>query len=450
MNLVYNVDFELVGVLYVLVIYGALELYYSNQSEVNKKFKAVVRCILAAEIMDIVTAIAISYGELIPAGLNVVVNTVYFVLTFRLGYSFLRYVESYVYPSVSGRKSAQVNRIIYFLLLFLLLLNMFTGFLFYFNAGGEYIHGKLYLLVYIVPLYYIVFSAGVMVKNHYFFQKKQKVSIGVYIFMCLMGPIVQMLVFPQVLLGLFTPSIAVLIILFSMETPDYQMLTKALAELEELKKCLQQEVKKQTKAAEDRREKVERLSQQIILTLAKTIDAKDKYTNGHSERVADYSKEIAKRMGMSEQEQQDIYCMGLLHDIGKIGISDAIIRKTEKLTEEEYRLILRHPIIGEEILENISEIPGISVGAKYHHEKYDGTGYPDGVAGEDIPLPARIIGIADAYDAMASRRSYRDVLPQQVVREEIEKGRGTQFDPKCVDIMLEMIDEDKEYHMCER
>lgn len=450
MNLVYNIDFELVGALYVLVIYGALVLYYSNQSEVNKKFKAVVRCILAAEIMDIVSAVAITYGELISAGLNVVVHTVYFALTFRLGYNFLRYVESYVYQSARGRKSAQFNRILYFLMLFLLFINMFTGFLFQFNAGGEYVRGNLYLLVYIVPLYYILFSAGVLVKKHKFFEIKQKFSIGAYIFMCLLGPVIQMLLFPEVLLGLFTPSIAVLVILFSMETPDYQRFTKALAELDNLQKSLKQEVKKQTKEAKDKRERVERLSRQIILALAKTVDAKDKYTKGHSERVANYSKEIARRMGMSKQEQQDIYCMGLLHDIGKIGISDTIISKTEKLTDEEYQMILRHPIIGEEILKNISEIPGISVGAKYHHEKYDGTGYPDGVAGEDIPLLARIIGIADAYDAMASKRSYRDVLPQQVVREEIAKGRGTQFDPRCVDIMLEMIDEDKDYRMCGR
>lgn len=228
------------------------------------------------------------------------------------------------------------------------------------------------------------------------------------------------------------------------------MLMKTLAELEALKKNLQIEVKKQTKAAEDRREKVERLSEQVILTFAKTIDAKDKYTSGHSERVASYSREIAKRMGMSDADQQEIYQMGLLHDIGKIGVPDAIINKAGKLTDEEFQMIKKHPEIGAEILTTISELPGISVGAKYHHEKYDGTGYPDKVAGEDIPFPARIIGIADAYDAMTSKRSYRDALPQQVVREEIEKGRGTQFDPDCADIMIQMIEADKGYQMREQ
>ncbi len=449
MNLIYNIDFEIVGAIYVLVIYAALCIYYSNQSEVNKKFKLVVKCILATEVMDIVTAITISYGSEIPPKLNILTNTVYFGLAISLGYCFLLYVESYVNENAGRIKSIRVNKISYLSLLAILVLNMFTGFLFSFNEAGEYIHGSLYLFIYIVPLYYIFFSAVVLIKNQRFFKIKQKISIGVYIFMCLLGPVMQMLWFPDVLLSVFTPSLAVLVILFSMETPDYQLLMKTLAELDDLRKNLQIEVKKQTKKAEDRREKVERLSEQVILTLAKTIDAKDKYTNGHSERVAAYSREIAKRMGMSEQEQHEIYHMGLLHDIGKIGVSDEIINKPGKLTDEEYLMIKKHPEIGGEILAIISELPDISIGAKYHHEKYDGTGYPYKIAGEDIPFYARIIGIADAYDAMTSRRSYRDVLPQQVVRAEIEKGRGTQFAPECADIMLQMIDEDTGYQLHE-
>lgn len=449
MQFTYNIDFELVGVIYLIVLYGALCVYYSNQSEVNQKFKVLIRYLLAAEIMDIITAVTISYGGVILPEVNVIVNTVYFALTFRLGYCFLRYVESYVSSDGKKRRSEQFNKVLCLLMFVVLAVNVFTGVLFTFDASGEYVKGKLYFLVYLVPLYYILFGAGVLVTHKECFNTRQKCSIGVYIFMCALGPVMQMTLFPDVLLGLFTPSVAALIILFSMETPDYQKLMKTLAELNELRRSLQKEVKKQTQAAEDRREKVERLSEQIILTLAKTIDAKDKYTNGHSERVAGYSREIARRMGMSEQEQKDIYCMGLLHDIGKIGISDAIINKTEKLTDEEYKLMLNHPVIGAEILKEISEIPDISIGALYHHEKYDGSGYPGGVAGEKIPFPARIIGIADAYDAMASKRSYRDVMPQQAVRAEIAAGRGTQFDPACTDIMLQMIDEDKEYRMCE-
>lgn len=220
-----------------------------------------------------------------------------------------------------------------------------------------------------------------------------------------------------------------------------------IIELNRLQKKLGTEVARQTRKAEARRKKVERLSLQVMTTLARTIDAKDKYTNGHSVRVAEYAREIARRYGKSEKEQQEIYYMGLLHDIGKIGIPDDIINKTSWLNDEEYDIIKTHPVIGADILKNISEIPGIEVGARWHHEKYDGTGYPDGLRGKNIPEVARIICVADAYDAMTSSRSYRQVLAQDIVREEIEKGKGTQFDPKFADIMLDMIDEDIEYNM---
>ncbi len=220
-----------------------------------------------------------------------------------------------------------------------------------------------------------------------------------------------------------------------------------ILQLDRLQKNLQQEVEKQTWKAEERRKKVERMSLQIMQTLAGTIDAKDKYTNGHSSRVAEYAREIAKRSGKSEKEQEEIYYMGLLHDIGKIGIPDEIINKNTKLTDEEYKIIKSHPVIGSDILKNISEIPNIGIGARWHHERYDGKGYPDGLKGEKIPEIARIIGVADAYDAMTSKRSYRDVLPQQVVRGEIEKGKGNQFDPYFADILINMIDEDIEYRM---
>lgn len=222
-----------------------------------------------------------------------------------------------------------------------------------------------------------------------------------------------------------------------------------ILQLDRLQKNLQQEVEKQTKVAEERRRKVERLSVQIMSALAATIDAKDTYTNGHSTRVAEYAKEIAVRMGKSEQEQQDIYYAGLLHDIGKIGIPGDIINKASRLTDEEYEKIKAHPVIGSNILKNISEVRDIGVGARWHHERYDGKGYPDRLKGEDIPEVARIIGVADAYDAMTSKRSYRSVMPQETVRGEIERGKGTQFDPYFADIMLEMIDEDREYRMHE-
>lgn len=196
-------------------------------------------------------------------------------------------------------------------------------------------------------------------------------------------------------------------------------------------------------------QKIERMNQNMIRALAKTIDAKDRYTNGHSLRVAEYAGEIARRMGKSEKEQEAVFYAGLLHDIGKIRVPESVINSPNKLTEEEFNQIKLHPVSGYHILKDIYEDRLIAVGAKFHHERYDGSGYPNGLSGENIPEIARIIGVADSYDAMTSNRSYRKALPQQVVRSEIKKGKGTQFDPEIADIMLQMIDEDKAYHMKE-
>lgn len=222
---------------------------------------------------------------------------------------------------------------------------------------------------------------------------------------------------------------------------------KRILSLRKLQVNLESEVERRTAELEESRRKLQVLSLQVVKTLASTIDAKDRYTNGHSSRVAKYSREIALRAGKPVEFQDEIYIVALLHDIGKIGIPDNILNKSSKLTDEEYETIKQHPSIGVEILKNISEMPNIEIGAHYHHERFDGKGYPEGLAGYDIPEIARIIAVADAYDAMTSRRSYRSALPQEAVRSEIVKGRGLQFDPDFADVMLQMIDDDVNYEM---
>ena len=233
--------------------------------------------------------------------------------------------------------------------------------------------------------------------------------------------------------------------------PDVLLLrVRHTLELVRLQADLSREVEEKTREVVAQHEKLERISMQIVQTLSGAIDAKDAYTNGHSTRVADYSKEIARRAGFPAAAQDEVYMMGLLHDVGKIGVADAIINKPARLTDEEYAIIKTHTTMGETILKNITEFPKLLIGARWHHERYDGKGYPDGLSGEDIPVEARIIAVADAYDAMSSRRSYRNDLPQNVVRSEVEKGMGTQFDPRFAGIMLNMIDEDVNYEMRER
>lgn len=180
---------------------------------------------------------------------------------------------------------------------------------------------------------------------------------------------------------------------------------------------------------------------QSMNTFISFIDAKDPYTRGHSRRVAMYAAEIAKRMRLSEDEVQNIYYAGLLHDAGKISVPDAVLNKPGRLTEDERRQIQDHTIAGGKMLKTMTSLRGIRETALYHHERYDGTGYPEGLKGASIPLYARIVGVADSYDAMSSNRVYRRHLNKDEIIEEIQKGSGSQFDPDIVIYMVDMIND---------
>lgn len=192
---------------------------------------------------------------------------------------------------------------------------------------------------------------------------------------------------------------------------------------------------------DDKTKELQRMTFQTINTIANTIDAKDEYTKGHSYRVAMYSQMLARELGMSEEEVKNVHAVALLHDIGKIGVPDSILNKPGRLTDEEYAIMKKHPSIGAEILKDINILDGLDIGAKYHHERFDGRGYPDGLKGGDIPYIAKIIGIADAYDAMSSNRIYRKRFSDEKILEEIEKCRGTQFDPDVADAFIRLLKE---------
>ena len=211
-----------------------------------------------------------------------------------------------------------------------------------------------------------------------------------------------------------------------------------------LQRSLQSEVNKQTHLAEKRQKDAEQLFEEMIMALAQAIDAKDHYTHGHSQRVAEYSAQLSLLLGDGPQQVKLIYYMGLLHDIGKIGIPVEIINKPGRLTDEEYAIIKSHSVIGAEVLRPIRIRPELMIGARYHHERYDGRGYPDQLSGEAIPRAARIIAVVDAYDAMTSNRSYRQGLSPQRVREEIARNSGSQFDPEFAGIMLGYLEKEME------
>ena len=205
-------------------------------------------------------------------------------------------------------------------------------------------------------------------------------------------------------------------------------------ELAELQNDLERRLEEKTNL-------VEKVSLNSIMVIANTIDAKDAYTSGHSMRVAQCSAAIANKLNWEENDVKNIHYIALLHDIGKIGVPDAILNKPGKLSAEEFEVIKKHPVIGNDILKDIHVIKSVAEGALYHHERFDGRGYPFGLTGEKIPYCARIIGIADAYDAMTSNRIYRRKLNQENVIKEFENGRGTQFDPQLTDLFLDMLRE---------
>ena len=203
---------------------------------------------------------------------------------------------------------------------------------------------------------------------------------------------------------------------------------------------LNAEVEKQTAIAVERANRLEHMSEEIVHMLAVAIDAKDRYTNGHSFRVAAYATALAEKLNMPQEELKTLRQEAMLHDIGKIGVPDAVLNKPGRLTSEEFEIIKSHAAIGGKILERSSDMQGAVEVANFHHERYDGKGYPTGRKGADIPYHARIVSIADAYDAMRSNRIYRKGLPKEKIREELIHGRGNQFDPVLLDEFLKMTE----------
>ncbi|MDE0910137.1 MAG: response regulator [Myxococcota bacterium] len=214
--------------------------------------------------------------------------------------------------------------------------------------------------------------------------------------------------------------------------------------LQDMNRNLEGKVRQRTKQLALKNQELSTAYIQTIRALAEAIDAKDHYTRGHSERVAVYASRMARRMNMRKELVERVYFSGLLHDVGKIGIPDAIITKPSRLSKEEYLEMQKHPEIGAKILEPVQFLKHIIPCVRHHHEWFDGSssGYPMRLAGDQIPQPSRIIVVADTVEAMTSDRPYRKALPLDVVVRELHKYSGTQFDPKCVEAFLSLLEDE--------
>ena len=317
----------------------------------------------------------------------------------------------------------------------LLIISQFTGIYYTFDEYNRYQRSDGFMVCYLFPLIILILNLSVIIDYRKCIRKPLFISILLFSSVPLIAAILQLFVYGLSLINISIVGMAVVFYVFSIFDMN-----------ETVKRANQLELD----IVRSEQRNMRTLFEQTAAALANAIDAKDKYTHGHSHRVAEYSVEIAKNAGKSEKECEEIYFAALLHDVGKIGVKDSIINKEGRLTDAEFAAIKEHPVIGEQILSSIRQSPYLSIGAHYHHERFDGRGYPERLKGEDIPDIARIIAVADAYDAMTSKRSYRDPLPQQIVREELVKGIGSQFDPNYAKIMIHLIDVDSEYKMKER
>ena len=319
--------------------------------------------------------------------------------------------------------------------LFLLFASQLTGLYYTIDENNTYHRASGYFISFIIPVTVLIIQLTVAIQHRKNFRTGVFISLLLFTTLPIVAGLVQIPLYGLSLIKLTTGFLTTMLYLFALGDMNYTVEHARQLEVDLLKK---------------ENENSKKLFAQTAEALASAIDAKDKYTRGHSSRVAEYSRKIAESVGKSSQECDEIYYAALLHDVGKIGISRSILQKPGKLSNEEYQVIKEHPDIGAQILSSISESPYLSIGARSHHERYDGKGYPQGLKGNDIPEIARIIAVADAYDAMTSSRSYRETIPQQFVREEFVKGLGTQFDPVFGKIMIHLIDLDEEYQMKEK
>ncbi|MCR4735878.1 MAG: HD-GYP domain-containing protein [Treponema sp.] len=315
-----------------------------------------------------------------------------------------------------------------------LIISSYTGFYYVFDEMNRYKRSNGFLVSYIFPCCIMVLQLSVIIQYYKKIVRSIRIPLLLFSVIPCIATVLQIFTYGLSLQNIAMVGVVVLLYVFV---------------LLDMNKTVERANKLEVDFLKSEQKNMLIMFNQTATALANAIDAKDVYTHGHSMRVAEYSKQIALAAHKDEKFCTDIYYAGLLHDVGKIGVPSSIINKSGKLSDEEFAEIKKHPVIGKQILSSISKSPYLSIAANYHHERYDGRGYPEGLKGEDIPEIARIIAVADSYDAMTSKRSYRDPIPQQKVREEIVKGMGTQFDPQFAKIMLHLIDLDTEYKLKE-
>lgn len=428
-----NIMLFLSGICFVIAV-----LTVFTKSMPRKRRNILARLLAAATFLLVFDRYAYMYrGDVSERGYWMVrlSNFLVFFLVLYIVHSITHYIDNVLRQD--GKLEETPNRlvlcdILYVVGVALLVISQFTDLYYTFDAQNVYHRTSGYVVCYAMPFLIILLQLSVILQHRHTIRPLIVVSLVVNTIVPMIISIIQLFAYGLSLVNITIALMGVVLYIFVLIDFNEDLAKARTREIEFYK---------------ERQRKEHSMFVQTAEALVNAIEAKDKYTNGHSIRVALYSELIAIKAGKPEEECEKVFFAGLLHDVGKIGIADTIINKEGKLTKQEFEEVKRHPVIGYQILSSIKEPPYLSTGARYHHERYDGKGYPDGLKGEEIPEIARIISVADAYDAMTSNRSYRSVMPQDVVRKEIEKGIGTQFDPVFAKIMLELIDEDIKHNI---
>ncbi len=317
----------------------------------------------------------------------------------------------------------------------LAVISAFTGLYYYFDESNKYHRGSGFIIAYVIPVFCPMLQLSVVLQFKKVFRKLIFISLLLYLIVPVLCGIIQIKAY-----GISIVNMAMVAVSISLYFFTYLDINDVVIHAH----------KTEMRGLEEERKSMKRLFDQTARAFVSAIDAKDEHGKGHSARVAEYARKIAHACGKSDRECDEIYYSALLHDVGKIGISDEIIAKDEELTKEEFEILKTKSLIGDEILSSIEEYPYLRKAARSVNERYDGSGYPDGLKGDEIPEVARIVAVADEYDKMSSSKSYRDPFPQYVVREDILKGAGIQFDPRFASIMVNLIDFDPDYLMQEK
>ena len=418
----------------------AISIGISNNMSKKRRILMIAMAIAVASLLECDRAAYMYRGVISNAAYLWVrvANFSVFALSIGVQYLFNEFLIDLITHEggfASAPKRLIFNRYLSALGILLLIFSQFTGWYYTFDENNRYQRGPGFVVCYIVPMVIFLILLTADAKYTKEIHRNLRVALFLFVVLPLSASIVQVFTYGLSLTNMSLAVVIIIIYIFALTDANETIETANKIKIGHLK--------------EDQ-ESLYRLFEQTATAFVSAIDAKDKYTKGHSVRVGKYAKTLAEMAGKTKEECRNIYYAALLHEIGKIAIPDSILSKDKSLTDEEYAVLKQYPTIGRDILSSITEFPFLAEGAMYHHEKYDGTGYPEGLSGEDIPELARIIAVADAYDTMTSQRSYRDPIPQQKVREEFVKGMGTQFDPEYTKLMIHMIDLDSEYEMQEK